>query len=176
MRHNLCAMKMEYSDQESCHDILKSEKNNWNRVCLVKLNQRARYATESRYIAHDHETFIFGQTVDQCSQGIIWLKCMPTIPIHTELKNTQIEYYFRRFFFYVPKKTEALCSHAFLSHPIFNTIDVRFSWAKYVFHFQQLQFGASDQPINEIPRSIIITIKIIEITNLIVIIIGNNCM
>lgn len=99
MRHNLCAMKMEYSDQESCHDILKSEKNNWNRVCLVKLNQRARYATESRYIAHDHETFIFGQTVDQCSQGIIWLKCMPTIPIHTELKNTQIEYYFRRFFF-----------------------------------------------------------------------------
>lgn len=99
MRHNLCAMKMEYSDQESCHDILKSEKNNWNRVCLVKLNQRARYATESRYIAHDHETFIFGQTVDQCSQGIIWLKCMPTIPIHTEQKNTQIEYYFRRFFF-----------------------------------------------------------------------------
>lgn len=99
MRHNLCAMKMEYSDQESCHDILKSEKNNGNRVCLVKLNQRARYATESRYIAHDHETFIFGQTVDQCSQGIIWLKCMPTIPIHTELKNTQIEYYFRRFFF-----------------------------------------------------------------------------
>lgn len=99
MRHYLCAMKMEYSDQESCHDILKSEKNNWNRVCLAKLNQRARYATESRYIAHDHETFIFGQTVDQCSQGIIWLKCMPTIPIHTELKNTQIEYYFRRFFF-----------------------------------------------------------------------------
>lgn len=99
MRHNLCAMKMEYSDQESCHDILKSEKNNWNRVCLAKLNQRARYATESRYIAHDHETFIFGQTVDQCSQGIIWLKCMPTIPIHTEQKNTQIEYYFRRFFF-----------------------------------------------------------------------------
>lgn len=166
---------MEYSDQESCHDILKSEKNNWNRVCLVKLNQRARYATESRYIAHDHETFIFGQTVDQCSQGIIWLKCMPTIPIHTEQKNTQIEYYFRRFFFMCRRRRKLFVR--MLSYRIRYSTPLTWDFREQnVFHFQQLQFGASDQPINEIPRSIIITIKIIEITNLIVIIIGNNCM